>query len=170
MPADSYKKYGQYYQDGSAARNMYTAAPVPDEFYEKDEALKEKERKEQQLAKRRRAQAESKARAKAAKNKRLLLVWICACVAAVVGICAIHLVSRSEVAQKTSKVSELRAELTELTKRNEALEAELNESIDYDAIKATAMNDYGMIYPEDGQILTYNADDEGYVKQYKDIN
>ena len=30
----SAQKYKDIYQDGSAARNIYTAAPVPDEFYD----------------------------------------------------------------------------------------------------------------------------------------
>lgn len=170
MPANGYKKYGQYYQDGSAARNMYTAAPVPDEFFKEDAALKKKERERRQLVKRKQAEAVARSRAKAAKSKKLLLAWICVCVAAVVGMSIIHLVSRNAVAQRTSEVNKLQAELTELVKKNEAFEAELNESIDYDLIKAEAMNDYGMIYPEDGQIITYNADDEGYVKQFKDLN
>lgn len=170
MQSGRYKKNVDYYQDGSAARNLYTAAPVPDEFFEKDEALKEKERQQQRLAKRKRAQAAARSRAKAAKSKKLLLAWICVCVGVVVGISAIHLVSRNAVIQRTRTVNELQAELTELTKKNEALEAELNDSIDYDAIRDEAMNDYGMIYPEDGQIITYNADDEGYVKQFKDLN
>ena len=164
MPAE---KYRQYYQDGSTARNMYTATPVPEEFFEEDHEARKKRR---ELSRRNQRKAQIRARAKAAKSKRLLAIGIVIGVAAVVGISALHLTSRGEVAQKTNEVSKLQGELTKLTMKNEALEAEINNSIDYDAIKETAMNDYGMVYPGDGQILTYNADGEGYIKQYKDMD
>lgn len=164
MPAD---KYRSYYQDGSAARNMYTAAPVPEEFFEEDPQVRKeriiRERKEKRLA-------QVRERAKAAKSKRLIAIGICAGVAVVVGICALHLASRGAVAGRTNEVNRLQNELTALTMKNEALEAEVNNSIDYEAIKDTAINDYGMVYPGDGQILTYSSDGEGYIKQYKNID
>ena len=169
MPANGNKRYRQYYQDGSAARNMYTAAPVPNEFFEKDDIKRTRERERQLLAGKKRAQAEAGKRAGAAKSKRLALIWICACIAAILGISAIHLVSRNTLTQRTNRINSLQTELTEITKRNDVLEAELNDGIDYDAIKDTAMNDYGMVYPEDGQVITYNGDDEGYVKQFKEL-
>lgn len=166
----SAQKYKDIYQDGSAARNIYTAAPVPDEFY--DEYNKEElqlKRERQLRQKKRKAQMAAKQRAVAAKKKRSAVIVICATVAALVAICSIHLASRGAVAGKEKEAAILQQELTELVQKNEALEAEINAEIDYEAIKATAMNEYGMIYPADGQIVTYNADDEGYVKQYKDM-
>lgn len=160
-------KYRQYYQDGSAARNMYTAAPVPEEFFEEEPEVKAQ--RERHKA-RERSVALRKARAKAAKKKKVILTWVCLGVAAVVGMCALHLVSRGAVAKATAEVNKLQNELTVLTKKNELLEAEINDSIDYEAIRDTAINDYGMMKPEDGQIITYSADDEGYIRQYKDIN
>ena len=56
-----------------------------------------------------------------------------------------------------------------MTQKNEALKAEIESSIDYGESIKIAVNEYGMIHPADGQIITYNADDEGYVKQYKDL-
>ena len=166
----SAQKYKDIYQDGSAARNIYTAAPVPDEFYDeynKEELLLKRERQLRQ--KKRKAQMAAKQRAVAAKKKRSAIIVICAAVAVLVAICSIHLVSRGAVAGKEKEAAILQQELTELVQKNEALEAEINAEIDYEAIKATAMKEYGMVYPADGQIITYNADDEGYVKQYKDM-
>ena len=162
----STQKYDHYYQDGSAAKNLYTAAPVPEEFFE-EEARADKERR--RLSQKRREQAISKRRALAAGKKRRAIIGICAGVAVVVGICSVHLVSRGGVAEKEKEISLLQEELTEKKKKNEVLEAEINNSIDYEAIRDIAVNDYGMIRPADGQIITYNADDEGYIKLYKDL-
>ena len=162
----STQKYDHYYQDGSAAKNLYTAAPVPEEFFE-EEARADKERR--RLSQKRREQAISKRRALAAGKKRRAIIGICAGVAVVVGICSIHLVSRGGVARQEKEISALQEELTQLTQKNEALKAEIESSIDYGELKKIAVNEYGMIHPADGQIITYNADDEGYVKQYKDL-
>ncbi len=164
MPAYKYK---QYYQDGSAARNVYTAAPVPEEFFEEDPQVKKERAIRVRKAKR---LARVRAQAKAARNKKLAVIGICIGVAFVVGAGVLHLTSRGEVAQRANEAERLQSVLTELTGKNEALEAEINKSVDYDAIKDTAMNEYGMVYPGDGQIITYNADGEGYIKQYKDID
>ncbi len=155
-----------YYQDGSAARSIYTATPVPEEFFEEE---KKTTKERQQVLKRAERRVLARSKARAAKKKKLLRIWICIGVAAVVGISILHLASRGEVAKRTNEINRLRQELTEITEKNDAFEAEINNSIDYDAIRDTALNDYGMIYPADGQIITYDNGEEGYIKQYKDL-
>ena len=156
------RNYRAYYQDGSAARNLYTASPVPEEFYETDTPVKQERRREP--VKKKAAVATVSPR-----SKRLITFWICMGVAAVVAIASLYLGSRGSLAEKNAQINKLQAELTELTLQNEALEASVNDEIDYDAIRKTAMEDYGMITPGDGQIRTYSTQDEGYVRQYKDV-
>ena len=52
---------------------------------------------------------------------------------------------------------------------NVQAEADINASIDYDAIYDTAVNDLGMIYPGKGQVITYDSKESEYVKQFKDV-
>ena len=52
---------------------------------------------------------------------------------------------------------------------NDELEAEINTNIDYNKIYDKATKEYGMVYPNKGQIRTYNAEGEGYIRKYQDI-
>ena len=52
---------------------------------------------------------------------------------------------------------------------NDALESDINASIDYNALYDTAVNELGMVYPGKDQVITYNSKESEYVKQYKDV-
>ena len=69
----------------------------------------------------------------------------------------------------SDKIIELKSTLNSLKDNNDALEADINASIDYDAIYDTAVNDLGMIYPGKGQVITYDSKESEYVKQFKDV-
>lgn len=59
--------------------------------------------------------------------------------------------------------------LQELTADNDAKEVYLNKSIDLTEIYNTATTELGMIYPSYDQIVYYQREDGGYVRQYDEI-
>ena len=69
----------------------------------------------------------------------------------------------------SDKIIELKSTLNSLKDDNDALEADINASIDYNTIYDTAVNELGMVYPGKDQVITYNSQESEYVKQYKDV-
>lgn len=66
-------------------------------------------------------------------------------------------------------VVELQNQLNSIKAENNSHEAEINASIDYNAIYDTAVNELGMVYPNRSQVINYDSKESEYVKQYKDI-
>ena len=78
---------------------------------------------------------------------------------------------------------QLRAQGTKLQKEVTALEAQLDAdilennseynrimtSVDMEHVKDVAMNQLGMVYAKKSQIVTYEIDDNDYVRQYSDV-
>ena len=69
----------------------------------------------------------------------------------------------------SDKIIELKSTLNSLKDDNDALESDINASIDYNALYNTAVNELGMVYPGKDQVITYNSKESEYVKQYKDV-
>lgn len=61
------------------------------------------------------------------------------------------------------------SEYIQLVQDNKAKEMSLEKSIDMKAIYEKAINELGMVYPEEGQIIVYEKKESGYVRQYEDI-
>lgn len=106
------------------------------------------------------------------RNNKINLIYtmIVASVASVVFfICYQYLNVQAEAKVNSDKIVELKTQLNSLKDDNDALEADINASIDYDAIYNTAVNELGMVYPDKKQIITYDSKESEYVKQYKDV-
>ena len=63
----------------------------------------------------------------------------------------------------------LESELVSLRSENDALLENINSSVDWNAIKDTAINKLGMKYAEEDQIVWYNTDGRSYIRQYQDV-
>lgn len=148
---DRINRYNTYH-DGSAARDL-SAIPFPEERVESPK---------RQVLRRRLARAESR------KNLKFFML-VLGVSAVLFVLCVQYLGVRGIHSGKASEVADLQNELKELTLSNDELEDDINTNIDYKQIYDTVTNDYGMVYPGEGQIRTYDAGGEGYARQYKDI-
>lgn len=148
---DRINRYNAYH-DGSAARDL-SVMPLPGE---------------DTYAPRKRIVRKKAGKAESRKNVKMLFLVLG--VSAVLFIlCAQYLGVRGIHSGKASEVASLQNELKELTLSNDELEDDLNTNIDYKQIYETVTNDYGMVYPGEGQIRTYSSGGEGYARQYKKI-
>ncbi len=84
-------------------------------------------------------------------------------------ICYQYLSMQASVKNSASEIAKLEQQLVKITASNDEEEQKINASIDYDAIYNTAVNELGMVYPERNQVITYDAGESEYVKQYQDI-
>lgn len=94
---------------------------------------------------------------------------VTAVVVVIFGVCSQYLSLQSNVKANAAIVTQLQSKLNQMTVENDEFEMNLNANIDYDAIYNTAIKDLGMVYPSKDQIVTYDAQESEYVKQFADI-
>lgn len=90
-------------------------------------------------------------------------------VAFVFTVCVQYLELQAAVNANSTTVAKMQVELNELTDKNDAMELEINGSIDYEKILNTALNELHMKYPSRNQMVNYNSVESQYAKQYADI-
>ncbi len=143
------------YEYGSIARQLNTAQPL-----RRDEETEES--REQRKARQKQIRRNNKIN--------LMYTMVVASVAAVVFfICYQYLNVQAVAKANSDKIIELKSTLNSLKDDNDALESDINASIDYNALYDTAVNELGMVYPGKDQVITYNSKESEYVKQYKDV-
>lgn len=80
--------------------------------------------------------------------------------------CMTYLNITSEISNDLKKIAHLEAELNDLRAENDDYDNRINGAVDLELIKKRAMNDLGMQYANDDQIVKYESDDTDYVRQY----
>lgn len=145
---------GSTYEYGSTVRQLNTQ---PLRHSEESEETKEQRRAKQRQIRR---------------NNKLNLMYtmVVASVAAVVFfICYQYLNVQAVAKVNSDKIIELKSTLNSLKEDNDALESDINASINYDSIYDIAVNELGMVYPGKSQVITYESKESEYVKQFKDV-
>ena len=139
-------------------RKLETAAP---EVHPYNPARHEEQEQERRLRRR-----------EIRRNNRINLIYttvLALCATAVFAICYQYLNLQADIKANNATVVELQNQLNSIKAENNSHEAEINASIDYNAIYDTAVNELGMVYPNRSQVINYDSKESEYVKQYKDI-
>ncbi len=76
---------------------------------------------------------------------------------------------QSKVANTTKNISVVESQITDLKADNDAREKNLNVSVDLNYVKDVAMNELGMSYATEEQVVYYSIDKSNYIEQYSDI-
>lgn len=84
-------------------------------------------------------------------------------------VCIEYLELRSENTKHLKNISSLQTQLSDLKDENDTSYNRIISSIDLDEIRKKAINQYGMTYPKQEQIITYSTDEDDYLYQYKDV-
>lgn len=144
-----------YYIEGNAARKLNTV-PVREEQPER-----KKERKVNQ-----RIQKNAN-RAKAFDLGYTIALMTATAILFV--SCISMLTLKANVTEQRRQISMLESNLNALTDSNNETGKRLESSVDLTKIYDVATNDLGMVYPGNGQVLSYEASNPDYVKQFKDV-
>lgn len=93
------------------------------------------------------------------------------CVALVAtGIILVNYIGlQSDITSSVKRISVLESELNELKLANDEEYIRVNSSIDLEEIRRIAIQELGMQYAEEGQIITFSGESNDYVKQMADI-
>ena len=87
----------------------------------------------------------------------------------VVMLLGFYVRSERRVRQAELARSEMQRKLDEQKEVNDALQVELNRKQDLEHIRDLAINRYGLVQPEPGQVIYYDRAEQGYVRQYEEI-
>lgn len=86
-----------------------------------------------------------------------------------VGMCVYYLNLKTKVGRQVRANASLRTELMTMRAENDALYADIENSVNLNKVREEAMDRYGMNYATQDQIVWYNRSDSGYVRQYQSL-
>ena len=87
-----------------------------------------------------------------------------------VGMCIYYVRMKETVTSQTKENEALESELSTLRSENDALLESVNDSIDWEYVRNTAILKLGMSYATEDQIVWYNSSsDSSEVRQYRDV-
>lgn len=151
-----------YYVNGSAVRELET------------QPLRRPERPdrrkiEEEQRKKRRRNAARRNRERALYMSRGYVMFLSACVA-VVALAAVSLIQmQSQVSQRMKNIAALESHITDLKADNDARYKEIVTSVDLEYIKDVAINQLGMNYASEEQVIYFSVENNNFMDQYEDI-
>lgn len=83
--------------------------------------------------------------------------------------CIEFLMLQNQVSGMEKNIVSMERELTTLRKENDAAYEQINTVYDLDYVYGVAVNELGMVYPNNNEVITFEKTDDGYVRQYADI-
>lgn len=149
-----------YFTEGNTIRQVAEPKPLP------DRRQLEKERQEE-LARRRRRQ--QRKHAAMMRRRRIYAVYFAGLIGAVCGLFVGYVNLTNSITTHMDNVSTLEAQITDLKAENNAAQSRIDTSTNLGTVKATAMNELGMVYAKADQIVYYNMENSDYMSQYHNI-
>ncbi|MBO5239247.1 MAG: hypothetical protein J6B50_10825 [Lachnospiraceae bacterium] len=149
--------YAQYYTEGTAARKVVQPEYIRPERRQEELPEYAKVRK-----------AKTQKGLKVAMNP-AFAVFLAFSVLATLTACTMMLSMQAKVTNQSDTISMLQSEIETLTDENNVYENRLNSNVNLEQIRETAINQLGMVYPTEGQVVYYNLTEADYVRQYQDV-
>ena len=150
-----------YYVNGSTVRQI-EAQPVRRERIDRT-----KIKEEQQKKRRRNAAKRNRARALHMSTGYVAFLTLCVGVVAFAAVALVQI--QSQVTQRMEHIAALESQITDLKADNDARYKEIVTSVDLDYIKDVAINQLGMQYATQEQIIYYSVENNNFMDQYSDI-
>jgi cell division protein FtsL len=101
-------------------------------------------------------------------NMRYVLFLTAAAVATVT-ICIFYLKLQAVSTQMQKQTIRLQTQLKDIRMENDTVYSEILSGVDLEHVKEVAMNELGMTYPSENQIIAYDAAPGDYVRQFEEI-
>lgn len=164
------------YIEGTAVRKLsqYEQA-VPEEMPGRHHAPE----KRQQTPKRKTSQSRPKTRQKAVARRRArarafqmnkgYVTFLSIVAVAFLFICVNYLKLQAQVTESRKQISRMESSYSDLKLSNDAAYSKAVSSVDLDKIRDIAINELGMVYANQDQIVTYEKQDKDYVRQYEEV-
>ena len=151
--------YTHTYIDGNVIRHVQA---VPGQ--RTDRRTREQEQRRREVSSRARRNRE-----KALRMNVPYVSFLTAVSVATVFVCVNFLQLQSEGISYRNQIASLESQLTELKLANDNAYEEAVSSVDMEEVKRIAVNDLGMTYADEGQIITYSNQEGDYIRQYAEV-
>ncbi len=157
-----------YRTEGTAARKVRTVT-IPEEAEERIVYSKARRDRIERDYRLKNPQRKNKARILTHNMTISHMIVVLICISALAYSISKYLNVRSQIQGQQYAIMQLNRKLNDAKLKNEEEYDRIMGSIDIEDIKAVAMNELGMKYPDTSQIVEFKSDNDDYVRQYKDI-
>lgn len=154
-----------YSQPAAGSRQMYVygnAAPKPE--YEPQRRVKEPEQPKKKVSR----QVKQNRKNAMGINKAYVIFLSVAAVLAL-AVCVNYVQLRAEITSRSKNITALQEEYVALNEENTTKYNSIMDSVNLEEIRDKAMNELGMVYATENQIIEYDNPSDGYIKQYEQI-
>lgn len=76
---------------------------------------------------------------------------------------------QSDITSSITRISHLESQLNDMRLSNDEEYSRIESSVDLDEVRRIAIEELGMTYASEGQVITYSADGSDYVRQVQEI-
>lgn len=156
------QKERKYYVDGNTVRRMEAA---PDYRRDRRERV-EREREEELRRKKRIARRNQE---KALRMSRSYVAFLTLAVVIFGVFAGIFIKIQSDVTARMKTIANLESQIADLKADNDEAFKRISTSVDLENVKNTAINELGMSYAKESQIVYYSVGDDDYMNQYGEI-
>lgn len=88
--------------------------------------------------------------------------------------CAVVLINyvqlQSELTKRTEKIADLESDLNSMRLANDEAYSKILSNVDLEEVKRVAIGELGMVYAQEGQIITYTSVGNDYMRQVNNSN
>lgn len=157
-----YHTQRQYRVDGNTVRRVEAE---PD--YRRQQRERQEKEERENLRRRRRAAARN--REKELRMSKSYVVFLTMAVTVFGVFCGSYIKLQSDVTARMKAIAKLESQITDLKADNDEAYKRINTTVDLDGIRNTAINELGMFYATEDQIVYYSVDRSDYMNQYTEI-
>lgn len=151
------------YIEGNTVRRL-DAEPVR---REQSRPLRELREEEKRRKSRQNAARRNRARALYMSKSYVAFLTVCICISAFSAFSFIRL--QADVTAKMRKIASLESQISNLKADNDARFNSVSTSVDLNYIKNVAINELGMSYATEDQIVYFSIENSNFMDQYSDI-
>lgn len=130
---------------------------------------RERQEKEDRENLRRRRRAAARNREKELRMSKSYVVFLTMAVTVFGVFCGSYIKLQSDVTARMKAIAKLESQITDLKADNDEAYKRINTTVDLDGIRNTAINELGMFYATEDQIVYYSVDRSDYMNQYTEI-
>lgn len=151
-----------YYVDGNTVRRMEA---VPD-YRRQREERERREREAEQKRKRRIARRNQEQALRVSRSYVAFLTMAALIFAVFAGL---YVCIQSDITARMNTISRLESQIADVRAENDEAYKRINTSVDLENIRNVAMEQLGMSYAKESQIVYYSVEDDDYMNQYGEI-
>lgn len=156
------RRKNDYYVDGNTVRR---AEAAPDYRQRRQERINEEE-KAKERRRRRMVRREQERTLRVGRSYLTFLTMVMIVFGVFAGT---YIKIQSDVTSRMDTVSNLESQIADLKAENDEAYKRLSTSVDLESVKKTALEELGMSYVKESQIVYYSVGDDDYMNQYGDI-